>query len=169
VVRLFVALRPPPEAIAHLRAWRPRWPGAPERWHVTLVFLGEAQPGPVAVQLRDRLQRAEAFELWLQGSGSFGRGGPVWVGVDGDLDALHDLHEQVATAARAAGISLERKRFRPHLTVGRRGQPDPRTLASYTGPAWTACEVELVRSDLGREVRHSVLERYPLTARSTSA
>lgn len=162
-MRLFVALRPPPAAVEDLRARRPRWPSAPERWHVTLAFLGDSgDPGEVDARLRERLTGAAAFELRLEGSGTFGRNGPVWVGVGGDVDALRDLAAAVGRAAGDAGVVLERRAYRPHLTVGKRGHPSPASLAAYRGPAWRAEEVELVRSDLGRTVVHTVLERYPL-------
>ena len=162
-MRLFVAVRPPPGAVADLRARLARWPSAPERWHLTLAFLGEpAGPDEVDEQLRAALAGSEAFDLRLEGSGTFGRQGPVWVGVGGDVDALHDLQSDVARAVGAAGVQLERKAYRPHLTVGRRGHPSPAALAGYRGPSWPASEVELVRSDVGRSVVHTVLERYPL-------
>jgi 2'-5' RNA ligase len=162
-VRLFVALRPPPDAVEHLRALRPRWPSPPDRWHVTLAFLGDVgSPAAIDHQLRERVAGATGFGLRLEGSGTFGRNGPVWVGVGGDVDALRDLAGQVSGAAGAAGIALESRTFRPHLTVGKRGHPIPTSLTGYRGPAWRAAEVELVRSDLGRTVVHTVLERYPL-------
>ena len=160
-MRLFVSLRPPPAALADLRARLPRWPSAPERWHLTLAFLGEL-PGPQEVHEQLLALRDPPFDLRLEGSGTFGRQGPVWVGVGGDVDALHDLQRAVAHAASAAGVELERKAYRPHLTVGRRGHPSPAALSGYRGPTWRAEEVELVRSDLGRAVVHTVLERYPL-------
>lgn len=161
-MRLFVSLRPPPEAVADLRARAQRWPSPPERWHVTLAFLGDAEPEPVHEALARRLRGRPAFGLRLEGSGSFGRNGPVWVGVGGDLPALRELAGRVAAAAGEAGVELERRSYRPHLTVGKRGHPDPASLADYRGPTWRAREVELVRSDLGRSVVHTVLERYPL-------
>lgn len=157
-----MALRPPPAAVAHLQAQRPRWPTAPERWHLTLAFLGEVDDVPAVDQeLARRLAGFPALSLRLRGSGTF-RGGPVWVGVDGEVPVLQRLAATVGSAARAAGVALERRAYRPHLTVGRRGHPDPRSLASYDGPEWVAREVELVRSDLGRTVTHTVVERYPL-------
>lgn len=163
-MRLFVALRPPAAALADLRGRLSRWPSSSERWHITLAFLGElAGPQDVDAQLATRLAGRPALDLRLTGSGTFGRGGPVWVGVGGDVDALRDLAARVAAAARAAGVELERRAYRPHLTVGKRGHPDPAQLASYVGPPWTATEVELIRSDLGRTVAHTVLERYPLS------
>ena len=162
-MRLFVALRPPPGAVAHLRAQQARWPSPPERWHVTLAFLGDvADAEPVHERMREQVAGRPGFDLRLEGSGTFGRNGPVWVGIGGDVDALRDLAAEVAAAVRAAGVELERRAYRPHLTVGKRGHPSPALLSSYRGPTWRACEVELVRSDLGRTVVHTVLQRYPL-------
>ena len=162
-MRLFVSLRPPPDAVAHLRAQQPRWPTEPQRWHVTLAFLGEV-PAPDAVheQLAAAVRGRPSFDLRLEGSGTFGRTGPVWVGVGGDVPALRELAAQVHEAAEAAGVVLEQRAYRPHLTVGKRGHPSPGALSGYGGPTWTAQEVELVRSDLGRTVVHTVLERYRL-------
>ena len=164
-MRTFVAVRPPAEAVAHLRAVLPRWPSAPERWHLTLAFLGElAQPLELEDELREVCAAAPALSLQLAGSGTFGRNGPVWVGVRGDVPDLAALAGDVAQACRARGIDVERRPYRPHLTVGRRGRPSPRALASYEGPTWSASEVELVISRLGPTVQHEVVGRYPLGA-----
>ncbi|HWG93004.1 MAG TPA: hypothetical protein VNU66_02110 [Mycobacteriales bacterium] len=48
--------------------------------------------------------------------------------------------------------------------MARRGS-GPHPLEGYEGPAWTASEVELVRSRLGATARHEVLARFPLTPR----
>lgn len=161
-MRLFVSLRPPPEAVADLRPQAVRWPTPPDRWHVTLAFLGDADPAPLHAALSEQLTRAAAFALRLEGSGAFGRNGPVWVGLGGDVEALHQLAREVGVAVRRAGVELEQRTYRPHLTVGKSGHPDPALLATYRGPDWRAHEVELVRSDLGRTVTHTVLARYPL-------
>ena len=162
-MRRFVAVRPPAEAVDHLRAVLPRWPSDPERWHLTLAFLGEvADEGPVRTALPAAVAAVPAFELCLQGSGVFGGGRVVWVGVGGDVASLRALAAATVTACRSAGVDLDRAPYRPHLTVGRRGHPDPARLASYDGPAWPVREVELVRSDVGRTVVHTVLARCPL-------
>lgn len=163
-VRLFVALRPPSEAVRDLQAQQSRWPSPPERWHVTLAFLGDvADVSPVDSALRQRLAGCSSFALRLEGSGTFGRHGPVWVGLGGNVDALRELAARIAGAARSSGVDLECRAYRPHLTVGKRGHPHPAALAGYRGPEWPAREVELVRSDLGRTVVHTVLQRYPLS------
>ena len=162
-MRTFVAVRPPPAAVEHLRAALPAWPSAPERWHLTLAFLGEVDDPPALVPaLAQRGARRPPLGLRLAGSGEFGRTGPVWVGVEGDRAGLTALAGDVARACRAAGLDVERRPYRPHLTVGRRGRPDRALLASYAGPRWTAAEVELVASRLGPVVEHRVLERFPL-------
>lgn len=86
----------------------------------------------------------------------------MWVGVRGDVPGLTALAGAVAEAARERGVDVERRPYRPHLTVGRRGRPDPRLLAGYEGPVWHAREVELVLSRLRPTVEHEVVGRYPL-------
>lgn len=162
-MRTFVAVRPPPAAVEHLRSALPSWPSAPERWHLTLVFLGEVDdPGGLAPQLAGACARRPPLELRLAGSGAFGRDGPVWVGVEGDRTALTALAADVARVCRDAGLDVERRPYRPHLTVGRRGRPDPALLRSYAGPVWPVAEVELVASRLGPVVEHRVLDRFAL-------
>lgn len=162
-MRTFLAVRPPADAVAHLAARLPEPPAAPERWHLTLVFLGEvADPASLTDGLAAVCAHRPPLELRLAGSGVFGRGGPVWVGVDGDVAGLTALAADLADACRAQGLDVERRPYRPHLTVGRRSRPDPWSLADYAGPVWTAAEVELVTSRLGRTVIHSVLRRFPL-------
>lgn len=158
-VRLFVCVRPPAEALAHLVAALPAHPWPVERWHVTLAFLGEVDdPAPVEAALLQVV--SPPLRLSLAGSGSFGRA--VWVGLDGDTDGLHRLAASVQRPCRAAGVELARRPYRPHLTVGRRDRLDPAALASYAGPPFTADEVELVRSRLGRPITHEVLRRVRL-------
>lgn len=162
-MRLFVCVRPSPEALQHLRGALPPGHGGGERWHVTLAFLGEvADPAPVVAALAG--VSGPPLRLSLAGSGRFGRG-PVWVGVAGDTAGLSRLAADVQRACREAGAQVEHRPFRPHLTVGRRGRPDPAALASYAGPEWVADVVELVRSRLGRTVEHEVLHRFPLSGR----
>ena len=163
-MRTFVAVRPPQAALDHLRAVLPSWPSAPERWHLTLAFLGEVADSSTLVPgLAEVCARRPPPQLRLAGSGAFGRGGPVWVGVEGDRAGLASLAGAVAQACRDAGLDVERRPYRPHLTVGRRGRPDPALLAAYAGPTWTAAEVELVASRLGPPVEHQVLARMPLS------
>jgi 2'-5' RNA ligase len=159
-VRLFVSVRPDAQVVSHLRSHLGRVRTAPpEQWHVTLAFLGEV-PDDAAVQ--EGLGAAAAlhspFSLRLSGSGTFGAR-TTWAGVAGDVDALRALASDVQDACRYAGVELERRPYRPHLTVGR---VDPRLLAAYESPAWRVGEIELVQSVLGKRAVHTVRRAFPL-------
>lgn len=164
-MRLFLSLRPPAEALDHLRA---ALGGArttdPARWHLTLVFLGEvADPVPLVPPLRDVAGSSPPITLQLRGRGFFRGPGVLYAGIGGDVEGLTRLAAGLADACRAAGVLLEDRPYRPHLTVATRSPRDPGVLAGYRGPSWTAREVELVRSQLGRQVSHEVIARLPLT------
>jgi 2'-5' RNA ligase len=180
-MRLFVAVHPPPAAVADLvdevgraRAGTPgpRWirSGA---WHLTLAFLGSVDER-TAEQLRLRLARAAGrhppFEVALAGAGRFAQR-VLWIGVAGDRRALVALAASAAAAARREHISVEDRPYRPHLTVAR-GAPgvDLRqaadALAGYAGPSWPVEHLELVESRLGQgaggTAEHVVVEQWPL-------
>ena len=183
-MRLFVAVELPGSVRGHLESataplrasldgWRWTPPG---QWHLTLAFLGEVHEDRLP-ELTRRMglaaRRHGPFELELAGFGAFGslrRARILWVGVGGDRDALTRLADSVSAGARRARIPLEERRYRPHMTLGRRRAPtDVREsvepAAEYTGPAWTVGEFVLVQSHLGRTVRHEVRDRFPLTRR----
>jgi 2'-5' RNA ligase len=124
---------------------------------VTLAFLGE-QPDPSAFDLSSVARAHPPFPLALSGALRLGR--VVAVGVRGDTTALGWLAHDVQRACRDAGAVLERRRYQPHLTVGRGEVPDG--LRDYEGPGWTVHEVELVRSVLGRAAQHTTLLSFAL-------
>ena len=163
-MRLFVSLRPSRQALAHLgAALSGRRTSNPEQWHITLAFLGEVGRAEILYDgLRAAAARTPEFALHLAGSGAFSGPRVVWAGVGGDVDGLAALAAEVQQACREAGIALESRRFRPHLTIGKTGRIDPSQLSAYEGPPWTVHQVELVRSVLGTSVSHTVLERFPL-------
>ena len=163
-MRLFVSIRPSPQAVAHLAAALAGQPSSrPDQWHVTLAFLGDVTGAEQLYDgLRDATARASSFALRVEGGGVFPGARVVWAGVGGDLDRLSALAADVQHACRSAGVALDRRRFRPHLTVGKTGRLDPAVLRDYSGPPWQVREVELVHSVLGRTATHTVLERFPL-------
>jgi 2'-5' RNA ligase len=176
-MRLFVAVVPPAAALApaaaavhRLRAAEPGLGWIPaERWHLTLVFLGEVAERSLP-ELTDRLARVAhrhpPVEVTVGGAGRFGRG-VLWVGARGRLAPL------AAGAARAAartGIEVEDRAYRPHLTVARvrRHRPAdlrPLVTALRELPATTfrADRLDLIRSHLGPAPRYERLVGWPLT------
>jgi RNA 2',3'-cyclic 3'-phosphodiesterase len=187
-MRLFVAVAPPPATLDHLAAAlakarlggppgdRLRWI-PPERWHLTLVFLGEVDDTRV-----DRLAAAVGpvatawppLALSLRGSGAFP--GVLWIGLAGDLADLDRLARAARRAVRAAGIAVERRPYRPHLTVARSRQPAAAELNAardrlgpYAGPAFTVDALRLVRSYPGPQPRYAEVAAWPLGGPVTPA
>ncbi len=136
-MRLFAALAPSPEAVAHLElalagvrgsaTTQPalRW-ADPRQWHITLAFYGEVPDGAwpgLAEALGERIGPAPAPRLHLSGAGSFA-GRTLWVGVSGPADRDRRALSGLVAAATAAGVDTglsadERTRHRPHLTLAR--------------------------------------------------
>lgn len=122
---------------------------------MTVVFLGEAEP----LDLAAVAARHAPFVLGLAGVARLGR--TVGTGVTGDVPALKDLAAATRKACRRAGLTIERRAYRPHLTVGRGDVPV--ALRGYAGPPWPVTHLELVRSTLERPAaRHEVLQRWAL-------
>ena len=142
-----------------------RW-ARPEGIHLTLKFLGEIDPNLVDSVLgaMDRAIVGSApFTLALSGIGAFPNlNAPrvVWVGLNGDLDALRMLQERIDEEVHLAiGFPKEARVFTPHLTLGRMrdnisGEERRRAGKAMTGVDWEAAvswqvnEVHLMRSTL---------------------
>lgn len=182
VRRLFVAVDPPPEARADLAAaleplrgvpGEPRWT-VPERWHLTLLFLGavpDRQVPELVAALEPEVRAAAPGRLRLAGAGRFGsprRPQVAWIGLDGDVAALADLARRLAAQARRLRLEVEDRPFRPHLTVGRwrPGRPADGTvidrLAGYRGPEWPVRAVRLLESHLGPKPTYDELAGWPV-------
>src|SRR6516162_7613116 len=139
LMRLFVAIAPPPAVLDELdalleplRARRLdlRWTSR-EAWHVTLAFLGQVDEA-TAARLLPRLERAagrhQQVRLAFAGAGAFPaatRANVLWSGLAGDRRALTRLPESVAGGASlAVGPPPDkRRRFQPQLTLARYRMP----------------------------------------------
>ena len=98
----------------------------PENYHVTLRFIGEV--GRYTAEEIDQALaalRGRSFPLSLSGVGTTQKAGRVtalWTGVDRN-PALEHLRAKVETALQRAGLQPERRRFTPHVTLARLGEP----------------------------------------------
>jgi 2'-5' RNA ligase len=124
--RLFVAIRPPEPVRETLVEAAGGVEGA--RWqddtqlHLTLAFVGEVSR-PLAASLEQTLEEVEsaAFSLEIAGVGHFERKGTptaLWASVP-LTPALAQLQRRVERACRHAGLTTEKRTYRPHVTVAR--------------------------------------------------
>ncbi|GGY95042.1 RNA 2',3'-cyclic phosphodiesterase [Streptomyces poonensis] len=181
-MRLFAAVLPPADVtdeLASAAGALRRLPGADrlrwtERagWHFTLAFYGEVDDGTVpdlSARLERAARRTEPFPLAVRGGGQFGHGRALWAGAEGDLRTLRLLAERAEAAGRKAGLPLEHRRYRAHLTLARSREPlDVRpyvdALDGFAGRPWTVGELALVRSNLPKSGVPGERPRYERVA-----
>ena len=133
-----------------------------ETLHLTLVFLGEQSEADLR-DLCEDLDRIDVtpMKMCLSGLDVFGGrwGSALALEVQGD-STLTALQGRVERRVRASGITLERRRFRPHVTFMRLGKdPGPAAQAklqgfissqglAFTPKYFTASSFALYRSNL---------------------
>jgi 2'-5' RNA ligase len=158
------------QAVEGLRAQHAqagRWT-APDRYHLTLQFLGDYSPAPPGL-IDDACAAAASvrvapFALTLDCAGSFRSYAiPWWLGCSVLPDPLRALWDQLGAALQSARVRYDTHRaFLPHLTVLR----DARSLLSnmtLVPIAWPLHEFVLMESRLGgAHPGYTVLRRFPL-------
>lgn len=126
-MRAFLALPLPEPLIPPLLAVQEALPvgrAVPEEnLHVTLAFLGDVEEAELQ-ELHLELEGQALPGCWLRVTGleSFGGRSPkLLAAAVAPEPGLSALQGRVVRACRAAGIELERRRFRPHVTLTRFG------------------------------------------------
>jgi 2'-5' RNA ligase len=77
--------------------------------------------------------------------------------------ALEELADALAEGLRARGFALEKRKFRPHLTLLRKAGGAPETQREWPGVAWQVGDMVLVASErLPEGAHYRVLARWPL-------
>jgi 2'-5' RNA ligase len=137
----------------------------PEGIHLTLKFLGDVpadQIGEITRALQKSCQGFAPFSLSCGGLGCFPNlkhPNVVWVGLQEETGALAQLQQAIEENVAPLGYPTEKRKFSPHLTLGRVqkrvGSGDLRRLGELVGASetgtWGQMEVRsvnLVRSDL---------------------
>jgi 2'-5' RNA ligase len=179
MLRLFVALRPPPhirdllnDAMDGVAA--ARWQDD-EQLHCTMCFIGEVdrpQAEDVAAALAGI--HATAPVVRIAGVGRFahkGRTDTLWAAL-APTDALHHLARKVEQACLRAGLPPERRAYLPHITLARlprsmgAGPDIDGWLAVHAGLAsasFTMPHLMLYQSHLGRAgAAYEPVARWPL-------
>ncbi|MDO4481332.1 MAG: RNA 2',3'-cyclic phosphodiesterase [Bacillota bacterium] len=93
-----------------------------ENLHLTLVFLGEVSGSRVR-EIENIMEETEEepFELEFGKLGCFKRdsGGDLWWLGCGRNNGLMSLQRQLSERLRASGFKIEKRQYKPHLTLGR--------------------------------------------------
>lgn len=141
--------------------------------HVTIRFLGERDSSALdAIATALEAVSLPAFTLHAGKAGYFLRKqqAVLWTGLEPSAE-LADLARQVDGALLArAGILPDRKKWTPHISLGRMRQADRRDLdrfvneaGPWTGVEWPAVSFHLFKSDLGPlGAVYTSLREYPL-------
>jgi len=102
------------------RSGRGRY-SAPENLHLTLAFLGGCDVKQTAVvkAVMDEISFAP-FVITIDRVGRFKReGGDLWWAGVQEGEALSKLHGDLTDRLMTAGFALDKRRFNPHVTLGR--------------------------------------------------
>ena len=116
----------------------------PDLCHITLKFLGDVPLQKIEKICETlRLVRVDPFNVVVRGMGAFpGRSiRVVWLGLEGDFS---DLFCQIEDSLNDLGFERERRKFSPHVTLGRVGSPSQ----ELSGQIATRIE-KLAKVDLG--------------------
>ncbi len=179
-MRLFIGVPLSKSVVAELDALCPRlrakagnlrW-AAPESWHITLQFLGNASPDRYDC-LTARLGEVHAagFKVQLGALGFFDRAGVFFADV-ALTPELIALQQRVVGATEPCGFASEARPFHPHITLARSKRDDRgrqlRQLQAgiHAQPAFTsfvAREFLLYESHLSPAgSKYEVRARFPL-------
>lgn len=179
LIRAFIGIPVPAETAKTLASLQFSCPIGksvrPENLHLTLAFLDD-QPEHVLRELHEDLATISisSFDIRLRGLEVLGGRWPgtVVISADGG-DALVDLFRYISNTVRSVGISLPRRRFRPHVTLIRTNRdPDPLGQtklndflgAVYAGPfEFRARKFTLVQSRLAPTgAVYDAMAEYPM-------
>ena len=149
--------------------------------HLTVVFMGNKKTEDIEA-IGDAAQKAclkyGVFDISLKGMGFFPNSrNPrvLWLGLHGDLDRMSYFRDALQKHLKPFGIKEEKRRFKPHLTLGRfrkQKKMDSRLddlvleYKDLTSPSCPLKELILFKSDLkpgGAE--YTKLETWPLTGK----
>jgi 2'-5' RNA ligase len=121
---------------------------ATENLHLTLVFLGECSTEQADI-VRAVLSETtfDPFPISIERVGRFRRdGGDLWWAGVKASKPLQDLHSDLTDRLANAGFALEKRKYSPHITLGRKiaTEIDPWNIPPF-GEAVTG--IDLMKSE----------------------
>jgi 2'-5' RNA ligase len=170
-IRAFLAVDPPEEIFNEIIKIQERLRKAiqgdirwvrPEGIHLTLKFFGyvyESDIANISHVVKNNVASMKELMLNVRNIGAFptvSRPRVLWLGIDGDTDALIGLQAEIDTGFHEYGFKKEDRPFRPHLTLARIKEPKgliglAETLKKnegYVAGSFTVSGLTLFKSDL---------------------
>lgn len=140
-----------------------------ENYHITLAFLGEQEETSLErlVESLDQHLKQSEFLVALNHLSPFPQSKPKLVAAMVDKsDGLLELHQQSLSAVRTEGLVADKRKFNPHITLGRfrhsRNQYSG-AIPALASIEFVAEELVLYESILGTSGAHyEALVRFPL-------
>ncbi len=115
----------------------------PENLHLTLAFIGETTNILAAKEAVGDIS-APPFEITIGGSGSFGD--IFWAGIL-KSDSLSKLALQVQSALRDRGFNIEKRAFKPHITLARKLRTANPLIIDIQNTTMPVSRVSLMKSE----------------------
>jgi 2'-5' RNA ligase len=158
VKRVFVAVDVSEEVRKAVSHWiasakdpEARWVSA-EKLHLTLAFLGTANPAQVTEALQGI--RIPTMHLVAEGFGAFPsarRARVLWIGLGGQTQVLTELAAEVTRRLAPIAPQMDGRALKPHLTIARYRQDRMLgPLPDFVPVSSTVNELVMYESRLGR-------------------
>ncbi len=184
-IRAFIAINLPPpvkELASHIRE-QFRDCGRTIRWvdpknvHLTIKFLGDIPKEKiesVGKAIEKAVENIQPFRMEIDGMGTFPNlrhPRVLWMGVKEPSETLVQMETRISSNLATLGFEREKKKFSPHITLGRVRSNEKKALISKliqslelpACPEINVKSVELFKSELKPTgAVHSVLGRFDL-------
>jgi RNA 2',3'-cyclic 3'-phosphodiesterase len=144
--------------------------------HITLAFLGSAPPDKLKQaenQVQVALKDEQAFTLKINKLGFFGNvDSPrvFWADTE-ESKKLKSIRNKVFSACEEAGLQLETRPFRPHITLARKWKGEQPFQTELLGLweefqpvplSFEASEVVIYQTHLDKTPKYEAIKIYPL-------
>lgn len=175
--RVFFALWPDAAVAARLHAIAQQWHGSlggrvmrEDSLHATLVFIGDIEMTRLAalLDLASDIQ-LPGFEMAFDSRGCWRHNHIAYLGMHPLPEALQNLQFELASRVQAAGFTIEKRAYSPHVTLIRKAECSnpPKENPINKNPAepvaWTVRDFVLVKSSIyANGSRYEQIGRWPL-------
>ncbi|WP_079510110.1 RNA 2',3'-cyclic phosphodiesterase [Mesobacillus jeotgali] len=151
----------------------------PQDLHITLAFLGNAPEDKLIAssqRIEAALSKQSSFDMKIDHLGIFGRKeNPriFWAGLD-ESPELKEVRNNVFSACQAAGFTLEKRPFSPHITIARKWvgeQPFTAEILESAIPfkneqiSFHAERVVLYKTHLGKSPKYESIKQFEFVSR----